>query len=860
MKTNAIPIKLILLIILYVLLLNLTSGFKVSQIDGDWIVTGSELYTNQTIVVGGNLIIAGGNLTLNNVTLIINSSFDGEHMINVTSEGIFNILNNSTITPYDILRTYRFQVFGSMTIIDSKVSYMWGDRPRNPGGIEIYSNNVVIVNSLIEHGKTYGISILGSSPNISYNTIKDNDFGIGVGYSSAIISSNNITSNTKYGIYCSHSSPNINNNLITRSYNGVACSYSVPTIVNNTITDSMDDGVWFEHSNGTIANNMLLSNKNGGVDVTKNSNPLILNNTIRNGNYEGIFISWYSNPVVLNNDISNYPDGIFSNYFSAPVITGNKISSNSRGGIRCSRSSISAINNTISNNYLGVLCSNSNISITDSAIINSTLYDIYLTLNANLVSLNTAFNKSKVYFNDGTSSLTVKWYLDINVTDDENNSIIDSTFAIYDANNEHIYNGTTDVDGRAEKIRVEEYMQNAKNFTFFTPHTISAAKKGFQINHITVVVNSSKNVTLTLNPRTIEEYPFVIANGSEIFVSYKKYSGRDNDVYFVRSLDYGSTWDTPVRVVTSTADEIEPIMAAYGSNIYLVYEGNVSGNFDIWFTRSTDSGISWSVPVKLDSSPGYEGHPYIIVDNLGVVYVTYDGDRGIWSTKSVDAGNSWSSPVKISKSTTPEWNPYMAVDEFGVYLTYTSKESGYKRIWFSKTTDGGNSWSSPIKVDPGTAWQGRPAMAVYNGEIYVTYSASDLTFPPNSDVKFTKSNDGGLNWSFPIKVYESNASEFRQSVVADAQGVYVDYQGNANGNWDIWFTKSSDRGNTWFLPIEVEKTQLFKEASPQLTVENGTVYVVYSSYLTNYENVNVWFSRSPDGGSAWSIPIEVGVS
>ena len=52
-------------------------------IDGDWDVSGEESYTDEIIVLTGNLtVLNGGDLTFNNVTLMMNNSFDN---------GVYNI-------------------------------------------------------------------------------------------------------------------------------------------------------------------------------------------------------------------------------------------------------------------------------------------------------------------------------------------------------------------------------------------------------------------------------------------------------------------------------------------------------------------------------------------------------------------------------------------------------------------------------------------------------------------------------------------------------------------------------------------------------------------------------------------------
>jgi len=73
------------------------NGTYTQFLSGDWIVTGSETYINESIVLTGNLTIqSGGSLTLKNVTLAINCSTEnGTYDIQVMDGG------SLIITDYD---------------------------------------------------------------------------------------------------------------------------------------------------------------------------------------------------------------------------------------------------------------------------------------------------------------------------------------------------------------------------------------------------------------------------------------------------------------------------------------------------------------------------------------------------------------------------------------------------------------------------------------------------------------------------------------------------------------------------------------------------------------------------------------
>jgi len=65
----------------------------------DWIVTGDEVWEDETITLDGNLRVRnGGSLTLRNVTLVINNSYAGQYGI-WAEPGSSLAIYSSTLSP-----------------------------------------------------------------------------------------------------------------------------------------------------------------------------------------------------------------------------------------------------------------------------------------------------------------------------------------------------------------------------------------------------------------------------------------------------------------------------------------------------------------------------------------------------------------------------------------------------------------------------------------------------------------------------------------------------------------------------------------------------------------------------------------
>src|SRR5262249_26468263 len=210
--------------------------------------------------------------------------------------------------------------------------------------------------------------------------------------------------------------------------------------------------------------------------------------------------------------------------------------------------------------------------------------------------------------------------------------------------------------------------------------------------------------------------------------------------------------------------------------------------------RSLDNGASFSAP--LNGTPGFVAavdfadKPWIAVDNnpgpgYGNVYLAWvdltspTGPRGkgMFFTRSTDDGLTWgpSGGVLIAPPTPSgneaEQGAYVTVGpDHAVYVFYWGFGPSGEFIAMRKSMDQGQTFSNPVVVDNlktnGTLGdlglkdsQNRkfrsnafPQAAVnpVTGDIYVTFN-DDGKGSDRADVYFTESTDGGNTWSSPLR-------------------------------------------------------------------------------------------------------------
>ncbi|MCK5056225.1 MAG: exo-alpha-sialidase, partial [Candidatus Aminicenantes bacterium] len=194
---------------------------------------------------------------------------------------------------------------------------------------------------------------------------------------------------------------------------------------------------------------------------------------------------------------------------------------------------------------------------------------------------------------------------------------------------------------------------------------------------------------------------------------------RDNtDILFSHSTDGGSSWSAAVNISNNSGDSYKPaITVDSAGNINVAWQDISPGNWDIFFSRSTDSGSSWSAAVNISNNSGHSLKPAIIVDSAGNINVAwYDytpGNYDIFFRHSTDNGSSWSAAVNISNNSVYSSYPAITVDSAGnINVAWYDYTPGNYDIFFRRSTDSGSSWSAAVNISNNSGDSYNPAITV----------------------------------------------------------------------------------------------------------------------------------------------------
>ncbi len=335
------------------------------------------------------------------------------------------------------------------------------------------------------------------------------------------------------------------------------------------------------------------------------------------------------------------------------------------------------------------------------------------------------------------------------------------------------------------------------------------------------------------------------------YVVWEDYRNGDWDIYFAKSTDFGATWSSPNAKVStdgSNSTQSAPQIAiGPDGTLYTVWQDDRNGDYDIYFAKSTNGGTNWTDPnIKVDNGTLGQTTPTIAVSSAGTIFVAWEdyrwGNYDIYFSKSTDGGFTWSDDnkrINRDSTTTKQLRPTMAVDSTGViYVAWQDQITGDNDIHIGKSSDGGETWLDPsirVNTDLGTQGQGIPSIAIYDSDcIYLVWEDNRLG---NPDVYFAKSLDGGVNWTDPnIKVNSDSGTTWQLNpkiTVSWTGTIYATWQDLRSVNSDIYFAYSINGGVNWTFPnLRVnDDTQGRNQRYPAIGIgNNGPIYVAWEDY------------------------------
>jgi hypothetical protein len=288
---------------------------------------------------------------------------------------------------------------------------------------------------------------------------------------------------------------------------------------------------------------------------------------------------------------------------------------------------------------------------------------------------------------------------------------------------------------------------------------------------------------------------------------------------------------TGEQVISPTANDWEPAIAADPNSAYVYmlvtrYTGpSACGNRCplpfMMLKVSADGGATWGPDRYICTCAGVGGQfdPIIeVVPNTGAVYAAFMNGFNVMFTKSTDHGATWSTPVKTYGKVSWTDKPVLAVSDNGtdVYVSWNGPQNGDPYV--AQSHDAGATWTQTKVVDGPRYFFAFDGDVLPNGTVVFSESSLDYGGPGGSlvgqsQIHVLRSTNGGATWTANVV----DTVELGPDCVA--AGCSADYY--------------------------VGHSAISADANGQLTL-------LYEGASTSKGNETVYARRSTDGGATWS--------
>ena len=351
-------------------------------------------------------------------------------------------------------------------------------------------------------------------------------------------------------------------------------------------------------------------------------------------------------------------------------------------------------------------------------------------------------------------------------------------------------------------------------------------------------------------------------------------------------------FNKPNNLTQNDDDSVYPQISSSSNNIYIVWQESVGSygttNYDIFFKKSNDDGNSFGSPINLSDNIGFSEHPQIASVGNHVYVIWADdssGQREIMFSKSLDSGKTFSNRIVVSQNSLGPYHAELAAKGQNVYIVWNSFGTETRNIiLLAKSNDEGKNFGELIEIGEGDT-ETYPKIAANDNEYYITWDRRDhkdteillskghkdyniqnvtqieklnnedvdggesqvaadanrviVTWTSNIPINkkyvyISGSMNNGNDFGDNIPISSTNSSNVENIIIDDNS--YIVWQDNIDGNHDIFYTKANTNGISIDKPLNVSNNIGISEC-PSIAVSTSAIHMIWEDDTTGNHEV-----------------------
>ena len=330
-----------------------------------------------------------------------------------------------------------------------------------------------------------------------------------------------------------------------------------------------------------------------------------------------------------------------------------------------------------------------------------------------------------------------------------------------------------------------------------------------------------------LTPGTLDgAYPSVAASGSRVRVVWGSRRDGQSEVYSRGSSDSGATWGAEVRISSLPYESWVATVELAGPDVYVAWVDYRDANEEEYFRRSTDGGTTWGPIVRLTHDAADSWAPSLAVAGQDIFCFWFDrraaGLRDTDVERTLDQATALvglpvhaapprraavyylppfehrvQEKLRVVQAAAPGWVGRGGSQQRLVAILRLF-ERQYRRwtlgwdIYYKHSTDGGTTWGPDTRLTRSPGFAMRPSAAITGSTVQVVwFDGRD----GQTEVYYKISATAGRSWSPDRRLTFAGGNPLEDTMhpsIAVAGGAtYVVWYDARSGHSEIFFKRSA---------------------------------------------------------------------
>jgi len=177
-----------------------------------------------------------------------------------------------------------------------------------------------------------------------------------------------------------------------------------------------------------------------------------------------------------------------------------------------------------------------------------------------------------------------------------------------------------------------------------------------------------------------------------------------------------------------------------------------------------------------------------------------------------------------------------------VHVVWCDKRDGNCENYYKRSDDGGTTWGMDTRLtyNPGT--QCAPGIAVSGSYVHVVWPDYRNG---NYEIYYKRSTDGGTTWGIDTKISNGPTTVHQPSIAVSGSYVHVVWRDNRHGDAEVYYNRSTDGGTTWGIDTRLTDTLSVYVWFPSVAVLDSNIHVVWDDDRDG--NREIYYKRNPTG-------------